>query len=101
MLSSFKILLPYVKILTENAYNDDDLIKIYQFLLSIDFDELKEYFNYKNVFSYPNDLEVYYDVVLMLIKIFQEVEKYEECHELMKKINQCKIIILKNQFKDE
>lgn len=101
MLNSFKYLMQYIKILTEKSYNDDELNRIFNFMISIDYEELNEYLNNKNIFTYSNDLEVYYDTAQTLLKILEDLERYEDCHELMKKINQCRIIKLKKQFEDE
>ena len=88
----------YIKILSEKSYNDEELIKIFKFMISIDNYELNEYVKNKNIFTYSNDLDVYYDTAQTLLKILEEIERYEDCHELMKKINQCRLIKLKKQI---
>jgi hypothetical protein len=98
MLNSFKYLMQYIKILSEKSYNDEELIKIFKFMISIDNYELNEYVKNKNIFTYSNDLDVYYDTAQTLLKILEEIERYEDCHELMKKINQCRLIKLKKQI---
>lgn len=94
---SFKYLLQMSRLLTDKIYNDNDLIKMYNFILSIDNSELNEYLLTKTLFSYENDLELYLEVLKNILKIFEETENYELCIEIKKKIDDCQIIINKNK----
>jgi len=83
--TSIKFLLQATKILSDVNYTDQDLDKIYTFLISIDNEELFVYYNSNTVISYSNDLELYIESVIKLIKILEGKERYEQCHELNKK----------------
>jgi hypothetical protein len=91
----------YVKLLSENCFNYDTICQIYIFIISIDYNELNVYYYNKHIFTFQNDLDVYQITALRVLEHLEEMEKYEECHELQKKINECKIIKLKNQIKNE
>ena len=85
------------RLLTDKLYNDNDLIKMYNFILSIDNSALNEYLTTKTLFSYENDLELYLEVSKNILNIFEETENYEFCFEIKKKIDYCQIIINKNK----
>lgn len=94
---SFKFLLQSSRILSDNIYDERDLMTIYDFLLSIDNKELIDYFRTKTLFSYKNDLELYLEVCKNMLILFEEKEKYEHCHEIKKKMDECNLIIKTNK----
>lgn len=94
---SFKFLLQSSRVLSDNVYDDRDLASIYDFLLSIDNKELNEYFKTKTLFSYTNDLELFLEVSKNVLKIYEEKEKYEECIDIKKKMDECNLIIKSNK----
>jgi hypothetical protein len=90
---SIKFLLQSVKVITEKKYHLQDLYLIYDFLISVKKDELIKYLKSSTVLSYENDLELYVETIDHLIKIFEDLENYEECIELKKKVDECKELI--------
>jgi len=90
---SIKFLLQSVKVITEKKYHLEDLYLIYDFLLSVKKDELIKYHQSNTVLSYKNDLELYKDTITHLIKIFEDLENYEECLMLKQKYDECEFLI--------
>ena len=85
---SIKFLLQSVKVINEKKYINQDLYLIYDFLISVEKKELIKYLKSNTVLSYSNDLELYMETVNHLIKIFEDLENYEECIELKRKIDE-------------
>lgn len=100
MVTSFKFLLQASRILSDQTFVDQDLDLIYEFLISVDNLELNEYYITTTIFSYKNDLELYTESVKTVLNLFEEKEKYEECFELKKKLDESKTIIQKHKMKN-
>jgi hypothetical protein len=98
MVTSFKFLIQASRILTDENYVDEDLEVIYELLITIDNSELNEYYNTVTILSYKNDMELYVESVKRIIRIFEEKEWYEKCHELKMKLKECDQIINKNKL---
>jgi hypothetical protein len=90
---SIKFLLQSVKVITEKKYHLEDLYLIYDFLISVKKDELIKYLKSNTVLSYKNDLELYKDTIIHLMKIFEDLENYEECFVLKQKYDECEFLI--------
>jgi hypothetical protein len=90
---SIKFLLQSVKVINEKKYINQDLYLIYDFLISVEKKELIKYLKSNTVLSYKNDLELYMETIIRLIKIFEDLEYYEECIELKRKIDECNTIL--------
>jgi len=82
-----------VKVINEKKYINQDLYLIYDFLISVNKDELMKYSKSNTILSYKNDLELYVETIKHLIKIFEDLENYEECIELKRKYEECEIIL--------
>ncbi len=76
---SINFLLQSIKILYSQNYNDNELRMIYDFLKSLDNDELNTYNNTCTVLTYNSDLELYIEIIDSMLKIFEENEEYEKC----------------------
>lgn len=83
--ASFNFLIQSTRVLYNNSFDNQELIMIYDFVRSLENDELIDYYNTCSILTYENDLELYMEVVMALIKIFEEREEYEKCDVLQKK----------------
>lgn len=99
MSTSVNFLLQAIKIISNENINDNELDMVYEFLISIENQELKNYHMTSTVITYPNDLELYIETVKRLIKIFEDKEKYEQCFELKKKYDESIFIIENDKHK--
>lgn len=95
---SFNFILQATRVLHVGNYDEDELHMIYNYLVSLDNDILNDYFTTCTIFSYNNDLELYMEILEVLIGVFEEREEYEKCGELKNKINQS-IKIIKTKTK--
>lgn len=83
--ASFNFLIQSTRVLYNNVYDEQELIMIYDFIRSLDNDELIDYHNTCSILTYENDLELYMEITQILIKIFEEREEYEKCEVLQNK----------------
>ena len=90
---SFSFLIQATRVLHVGNYDENELDMIYNFIIDIDNETLKDYNNQCNILAYDNDLELYLEIVLVLISIFEEKEEYEKCNSLLKKKDEITIII--------
>ncbi len=90
---SIKFLLQSVKVINEKKYTNEDLYLIYDFLISLTKNELIKYSESNTILSYKHDLELYMETIRQLIKIFEDLENYEECIELKSKYDECESIL--------
>jgi hypothetical protein len=95
---SIKFLLQSVKVLNEKKYSNEDLYLIYDFLISSTKNELFNFYYLNTVLSYKNDLELFIETIKQLIKIFEDLEYYEECFHLKNKENECYEILKENSL---
>lgn len=93
---SFNFIIQATRVLNNNDYNEDELKMIYDYLMSLDNETLKDYYNTCSIISYENDLELYLEIVDTMIKIFEGREEYEKCHILKSKKEES-IIIMKTK----
>lgn len=93
---SFNFIIQATRVLNNNDYNEDELKMIYDYLMSLDNETLKDYYNTCSIISYENDLELYIEIVDTMIKIFEGREEYEKCHILKYKKEES-IIIMKTK----
>jgi hypothetical protein len=75
-------------------YNDDDLEMVYNFMVNVDNEILIHYLNSKSVLAYESDLELYIELIDVLVSIYEDNEEYENCKKLLDKKEEA-IIILK------
>ena len=81
-MSTINFLLQATRILHVGNYEEDELRMIYDFTIELDNVILIEYLNTSSVLSYANDLELYIEILEVLIGIFEEREEYEKCNVL-------------------
>lgn len=93
---SFNFLLQATRVLYVGNYDEQELIMIYDYMISLDRETLIDYNDQCNVLTYNNDLELYLEIITSLIKIFELKEEYEKCDKLFKKQEEC-IEIIKNK----
>lgn len=94
-MSTFNFLLQATRVLHIGNYDEDELKMIYDFMVAIDNDILNDYLNRCTIISYNNDLELYIEIVEVLITIYEEREEYEKCQILKnKKENSIELIKL-------
>lgn len=94
--SATNFLMQAIKILNNERINEQELDMVYEFLITISGEELKNFNDTTTTVTFSNDLKMYVSTISRLIKIFEEKEKYEECSELKKKYDES-MLILKNQ----
>lgn len=82
---SVNFLLQAIRTLHLGNYTDGDISLIYEYLISLDYRLLNEYYYINSVLSYHNDLELYNEVITEVIDIFEEKEEYEKCAILKNK----------------
>lgn len=82
---SINFLLQAIKILHIGNYNDNEIITIYDYLISLDNIVLNDYFNAHSVLEYNNDLEFCVEVIDGMIRILEKKEEYEKCQILLNK----------------
>ena len=87
-------LLQATRILHVGNYNDDDLEMVYNFMVNVDNEILIHYLNSKSVLAYESDLELYIELIDVLVSIYEDNEEYENCNKLLDKKEEA-IIILK------
>jgi hypothetical protein len=92
-LSSFNFLIQSTKVLYDNKFDEDELTLIYDFLVSLDNEQLNSYYRSCSILSYENDLQLYIEIIERLLKIYENREEYEKCEILYKKLKESKIII--------
>ena len=90
---SFNFILQATRVLHVGNYDEDELEMIYNFLTSLDNEILNDYFNTCTILSYSNDLELYVEIVDVLIGIYEEREEYERCSILKSKKDESEIIM--------
>lgn len=81
-MSTINFLLQATRILHVGNYEEDELRMIYDFTIELDNVILIEYLNTSSILSYANDLELYIEILEVLIGIFEEREEYEKCNVL-------------------
>lgn len=91
-----KFLLQATRVLGGNDFTEDELIMISSFMMAVDEEIMNDYKNTCTILSYDNDLELYVEIIDVLIKIYEEREEYEICEELKHKKDESLIIISSN-----
>ncbi len=94
---SFKFLIQATRVLHINNYDDQELKMVFDYIVSIDNEELNSYFETCTILGFKNDLELYMDIISSLIYIYEDMEEYEKCYVLKKKNEECIQIINKNK----
>jgi len=89
---SFNFLIQATRVLNGNSFDEDELKMVTDYVLSLDNDILKDYFNTCTILSYDNDLELYIEILDTLTKIYEEREEYEICEKLKFKKEESLII---------
>lgn len=84
-MSTLNFLLQATRVLHVGNYDEDELKMIYDFMVTIDNDILNDYLNKCTILSYNNDLELFIEIVDVLIGILVEREEYEKCFTLKSK----------------
>ena len=60
---SFNFLIQATRVLNGNSFDEDELKMVTDYVLSLDNDILKDYFNTCTILSYDNDLELYIEIL--------------------------------------
>lgn len=89
---SFNFLIQATRVLHKGNYDENELEMVYNFMTSIDNEILNDYNNTCTILSYDSDLELYVEILDVLIKIYEEREEYEKCEILMNKKEESLII---------
>ena len=85
---SINFLLQSLKTLYQGDYTDDETFMIYTYLKNIDNNNLITYLNTNTLLDYENDLDLYVEVLALLISVFESKEEYEKCDDLLEKKEQ-------------
>lgn len=88
MYMSFNFILQATRVLNVGNYDEDELKMIYNFLIALDNEVLNEYYYRRTILSYNNDLELYVEILDVMISIYEKREEYEKCHVLKQKKEQ-------------
>lgn len=96
MIMTFNFLLQATRVLHYNNYDENELDMIYNFLISLENDTLKDYNSTCTILSYNNDLELYMEILDVVIEVYEEREDYERCQKL-KEMKDKSIKINKNK----
>jgi hypothetical protein len=96
---TFNFLLQATRVLHYNNYDENELEMIYNFLISLESDTLKDYNNTCTILSYDNDLELYIEILDVVIEVYEDREDYERCQKL-KEMKDKSIKINKNKNKN-
>ncbi len=95
---SVNFILQAIRILHIGTYTDSEMQMIFDFLKSLDNESLITYHNTNSVVSYDNDLELYIEIIEIIMKIFENQEQYEKCADLLIKKNEAlRIMELKTE----
>ena len=97
MTMTVNFLLQATRVLQVGNYDEDELVMITNFMSSIDNEILNEYNCTCTILSYESDLELYIEIVDVLIGIFEDREEYEKCQILKDKKDEA-IKIMKNKM---
>ncbi len=87
-MSTFNFLLQATRVLHVGNYDEDELRMIFDFMVAVDNEILNDYLNRNTILSYNNDLELYIEIIEVLILIYEEREEYEKCLLLKNKKDQ-------------
>ena len=79
MTMTVNFLLQATRVLHVGNYDEDELIMIFNFMTAIDDKVLYEYLCTNTLVSYNNDLELYVEIVDVMIDVFENREEYEKC----------------------
>lgn len=94
---TINFLLQATRVLHVGNYDEEELKMIYGFMVTVDNSILNDYFNTCTILSYNNDLELYVEIIDVLISVFEEREEYEKCDLLKKRKDQSIIILNKTK----
>lgn len=76
---STNFLLQALRILHSKNFTEDEIRMIYDFLKSVDDEDMNEFYNNCSLITYGCDLELYVEVIDMILKVLEESEEYEKC----------------------
>jgi hypothetical protein len=85
MSMTVNFLLQATRVLHVGNYDEDELKMIYNFMTTVDNEVLNEYNCTCTILSYNNDLELYIEILDVMLIIFEEREEYEKCDVLKNK----------------
>ena len=85
MTMTVNFLIQATRVLQVGNYDEDELVMITNFMSSIDDEILNEYNCTCTILSYENDLELFLEIIDVLIGIFEQREEYEVCQVLKNK----------------
>lgn len=85
MSMTVNFLLQATRVLHVGNYDEDELKMIYNFMTTVDNEVLNEYNCTCTILSYNNDLELYIEILDVMLTIFEEREEYEKCDVLKNK----------------
>lgn len=92
-MSNISFLQQSAKVLHIGVYDENELEMICHFTSALDKSDLIEYLNNTTISLHNNGLELYIEVIDLLIEIFVEKEQYEKCIRLkIKKDESIKLI---------
>ena len=91
---NFNFLIQATRVLNQNEVDNAELELITNFILAADEEILYEYSSTCTLISYDTDLDLYYEILEILLKIYEEKEEYEICEIIKNKLED--VIIIKN-----
>lgn len=95
---SFDYLMQAVKSLYDNNPSEYELNVAYEYILISSEETLSTYKERCSILSFNNDLELFIELTKKLIKIYEDMEEFERCSRLKKKMELSKEIL--NNSKD-
>ncbi len=91
---NFNFLIQATRVLNQNDIDNAELELITNFILTADEEILYDYSSTCSLITYDTDLDLYLEILEILLKIYEEKEEYEVCEIIKNKIDD--VIIIKN-----
>ncbi len=91
---NFNFLIQATRVLNQNDIDNAELELITNFILTADEEILYDYSSTCSLITYDTDLDLYLEILEILLKIYEEKEEYEVCEIIKNKLDD--VIIIKN-----
>ncbi len=91
---NFNFLIQATRVLNQNDIDNAELELITNFILTADEEILYDYSSTCSLITYDTDLDLYLEILEILLKIYEEKEEYEVCEIIKNKLDD--VITIKN-----